>query len=725
MDTLHEALQCLKPTSWDEVPQDPDELRGYVREIFKNSRLIAESLPDPPISDSDEYPGLDAPADSSCRRIVPSSARVEETDPEITELQKEWGKPVKMGGPKDNPLDVTVWKLSANDGGGSWFGRRSVHEGLPFSRWRKKLSTEYDETLKVNRKKIEKGQTPDKSIRGIGAQEKIETIKVQDHDGSVLGDLIVYHVSAQFPKPTAPRDFVELVINSDSGLQAGGSKQPGRSWIMISKPCDHPNIQHQPGYTRGEYESVELIREIPKKNSSGSSSLHQGIKNSNGSPSSNLQRPEGLPEQDGDEDSEDEEMNPVEWIMVTRSDPGGSIPRWMVDKGTPRSVGTDAAKFINWAVQDDKPPKQEASTDTEAANNLAGAKANSAEIPNEYDSDQADDSDSDYESLDSDGEHSHHGLIASVTGLLSTGLERFAPHVLGYGAHHEVSGDLPSADEVSYIDADGVAHLNPKRVQQDQTTLDARSSTSNERDQASSSSSINSEQAATSIDEAAHNNMSSEELIKMTKNSKLTSHEKDLAKLAIRKREVEGKLVEVRGELDKLQISSQPPGVSGTPLKSISEVDSDTNEMRKRVGANMSPRPPSTRTPESQSQVQSEINNEDKSSTRTATPEPPAPLSKAASHFLNGESKLVKQLHKIEASQRKLVSKIQSKQRKEAERLEKSKSKIKSEVDSLKHEVHDLKKELKQLRSERQKWIDLVSSLQVENTRLAAKSEGA
>ncbi|KAJ5384648.1 hypothetical protein N7517_002559 [Penicillium concentricum] len=725
MAALHEALQCLKPTSWDEVPQDPDGLREYVREIFKNSRLVAESLPDPPISDNDEYPGLDATTDSSARRIVPSSARVGETDPEITELQKEWGKPLKMGGPKDNPLDVTVWKLSANDGGGSWFGRRSVHEGLPFSRWQKKLSSEYDETLKVNRKKIEKGQTPDKSIRGIGAQEKIETIDVKDHDDSVLGHIIVYHVSAQFPKPTAPRDFVELIINSDSGLQAGGSKQPGRSWIMISKPCDHPGIQHQPGYTRGEYESVELIREIPKKDGSGISSPNQGSKNNNNSQSSNLQRPDGLPEQFGAEDDEDEEMNPVEWIMVTRSDPGGSIPRWMVDKGTPRSVGADAAKFINWAVQDDKPSKQEASTGTEAANASAGATAKSGEIPNEHDSDQADDSDSDYESLDSDGEHSHHGLIASVTGLLSTGLERFAPHVLGYGPHHEVSGDLPPADEVSYIDAHGMAHLSPKSVQQDKTSLDTGSSTSHERDRASFSS-ANSEHATTAIDEVAHSNsISPEELIKMTKNSKLTSNEKELAKLAIRKREVEDKLEEVRAEIDKFQISTQPPSVSGTPLKGINEVDSDTSEMRKRAGTNMSSRPPSTRTPQSQSQPQGEVSNEDKlSSARTATPDPPAPLSKAASHFLSGESKLLKQLRKIEASQLKVATKIQSKQRKDAERSEKSKSKKKSEVDSLKHEVHELKKELKQLRSERQKWVDLVSSLQAENTRLAAKSEG-
>ncbi|KAJ5944227.1 hypothetical protein N7516_004395 [Penicillium verrucosum] len=729
MATLHDALQCLKPTLWDEVPRDPDELRDYVRETFKNSRLVVESLPDPPISDNDNYPGLDDTKDPSARRIVPSSARVGETDPEITDLQKEWGKPLKMGGPRDNPLDVTVWKLSADDGGGSWFGRRSVHEGIPFSRWRNKLSTEYDETLKVNRKKIENGHTPDKCIRGIGAEEKIEKIEIKDHDGSVLGELMVYHVSAQFPKPTAPRDFVALIINSDSGLQAGGTKQPGRSWIMISKPCEHPDIQHKQGYTRGQYESIELIREIPKKNGSGSSFPSQGSKKNSDTSSSNLQQPEGLPEQDGAGDDEDEEMNPVEWIMVTRSDPGGNIPRWMVDKGTPRSVGTDAAKFINWALQDDKPPEQEESTGTEAINTSAGAKARSGdgESANEYDSNQADDSDSDYASLNSDGEHSHHGLIASVTGLLSSGLERFAPQVLGYGPHTKVSGDIPAGDEVSYIDADGMAHLSPNSVQQNKTTSGAESSISREHDNASLSS-ANSTQEATAINKVAHNNMSQEELTEITKNGKLTSHEKELAKLAIRKREIEDKLEEIRAELNKFQISSQPPSVSGTPVKGISEVDSDTNGMRKRAATNRSSRPASTSTQQSQSQSQQqdEVSNEDQpSSARTETPDPPSRLPKAAAQFLHGESKLLKQLRKIEASQLKITSKIQAKQRKDDERSQKSKSKNKSEVDNLKQEVHDLKKEVKQLRSERKKWVDLVSSLQAENTRLAAKSEDA
>ncbi|CDM33813.1 hypothetical protein DTO013E5_1564 [Penicillium roqueforti] len=723
MATLHDALQCLKPTSWDEVPQDPDELRDYLRAIFKNSRLIAESLPDPPISDNHDYPGLDDTPNSSDRRIVPSPARVEETDSEITDLQKEWGKPLKMGGPKDNPLDVTVWKLSANDGGGSWFGRRSVHEGMPFSRWRKKLSSEYDETLKVNRRKIERGHTPDKSIRGIGAEGKMDTIEVKDHDGSVLGHLVVYHVSAQFPKPTSPRDFVELIINSDSGLQIGGTKQPGRSWMMISKPCEHPGIPHKQGYTRGQYESVELIREIPKKHSSGSSSSSQGSKKNSDSASSNSQRPVGLPGQDGAGDEEHEEMNPVEWIMVSRSDPGGNIPRWMVDKGTPRSVGTDAAKFVNWALQDDKPPKRGEITGMEAADTLSGVKAKPGESVNEYDSDQEDDSDSDYESLDSDSDQSHHGLIASVTGLLNTGLERFAPQVLGYGAPTRVSGDLPAENEVSYIDADGMRHLRPEIAQQNKSALDAESSRSQEQDDVSLSS-ANSEKAATAVEDVT-NNMSPEELIQMTKNGKLSSNEKELAKLAIRKRKVESKLEEVRAEIDKFQISSQPPSVSGTPVKGISEADGDTTGMRKRAATNRSSRPASTRTQQSQGQPQSEISNEDQPSPgRMATPDP-SHLPKAATHYVHGESKLLKQLRKIEANQLKVASKIQARQQKDEERSEKSKSKNKSEVDTLKQEVHNLKKEVKQLRSERQKWVDLVSSLQAENTKLAAKSEVA
>lgn len=51
---------------------------------------------------------------------------------------------------------------------------------------------------------------------------------------------------------------------------------------------------------------------------------------------------------------EDEsESNPIEWIMITRSDPGGSVPRFMIERGTPAGIVADASKFLNWACARD------------------------------------------------------------------------------------------------------------------------------------------------------------------------------------------------------------------------------------------------------------------------------------------------------------------------------------------------------------------------------------
>ncbi|KAJ5084577.1 hypothetical protein NUU61_009156 [Penicillium alfredii] len=735
MATLYDALQCLKPTSWDAVPQSSNELREYVRDIFKNSRLVAESLPDLPAYKNDTYPDgeFEAVAGSG-PRVVPSSARVAETDPEITALQKQWGKPIKMGGPKENPLGVHVYKLTANDGGGQWFGRRSVHEGLSFARWRQKMASEYDETLKVNQKKIADGLTPDKSIRGIGAEEKVETFEVKDDengDGSVLANVTVYHVSAQFPKPTAPRDFVALIITSEVGLQIGGTKQPGRSWMMVSRPCEHPDVPLKDGYTRGEYESVELIREIPKKRKEGSESSSSSRDEStktkskdkqkyNGADGANTQCPEELDEKNGALEDEDEEMNPVEWIMVTRSDPGGSIPRWMVDKGTPRSVGLDAAKFVNWAVQDDKPQRP-------AIHSRSASAKVSADALSTYnqESDDGDTSDSETDSTDLDEQQAHHGLIASVTGLLNTGLERYAPQaVLDYIPHHN---ELPDRT------------LDGSTVHQKILPSDAKSQSSgsvtkptgldslkaHEPDHVSLSS-ARSEVPTPAIDEIAHNNVPPAELIQMTKTGKLSHHEKDLAKLALRKREVESKLDTIRAELDKLQIPMQQQGSSSpAPSKGLADIDGDTGAVRKRATETRSSTPTSAGTQKSQRAGGAASSDGQSSSTKTqtqtSTSEPPVRTHKAASQLFGEESKQLKQLSKIEASQLKLASKIEARQRKEAERSEKTRSK--SEVENLRQEVGDLKKEVSRLRSERQKWVDLVASLQAENTKLAAEQE--
>lgn len=719
MAALHDALQILLPTSWDQVPQSPDALREYVRDIFKSGRLIAESLPDPPPYDREEYHELESPATNSRsrRRIAPSSARVGETDSEITSLQKHWGKPIKMGGAKDNPLGLHVWKLSSNDRKGSWFGRRSIHDGLPFSRWRKKLSSEYEETLKVNRRKIEKGETPDNCIRGIGAEEKVESIEVKDEDGSVLGQVTVYHVSAQFPKPTAPRDFVAMIITSDVGLQIGGTKQPGRSWMMISKPCDHPDVPHKDGYTRGEYESVELIREIHRTTSSSSSPSKSVVEK----PTGNNHNGDALVEDGLDAaDGEEEETNPVEWIMVTRSDPGGSIPRWMVDKGTPKSVGVDAAKFVNWAVEDDKPQRHGKHSATSPIGKSQSPETQPKESTDELISDEGSLSDSDTDSVETDTQ-SHHGLIASVTGLLNSGLERFAPQAFfDYVPHHRTtSGHLANDARAPEEGQDQDEHLAPQS--KSIISSDTKPRDSHQTDQVSLSS-AQSGFGTPALDDVPQNDLPPAELMQMAKAGKLTSHEKDLAKLALRKREIDARLETVRSELDKLHIPARSN--TSTPSRGIyNDVDSDTSGLPKRTAE----KPTSTPTSSSGTQ-QSQKNNgngdsssDTPSSKRTQKPELPGHIHKAASQLFHEESKLLKQLHKVEGSQLKVASKIEARQRKQVERSEKSKSK--SENETLRQEVKELKKEISQLRAEREKWVDLVSSLQAENKRLVGKEQ--
>lgn len=127
----------------------------------------------------------------------------------------------------------------------------------------------------------------------------------------------MYLLSAQFPGPTSPREFITLLITSDKCLSEAskvGDAIP-RHFMVVSIPVNHPDAPPRTGMVRGYYESIEMIREIP------------------------------LPDAGADE----AELNPVEWIMVTRSDPGGGIPRFMVERNVPSSIVQDAVKFLDWA----------------------------------------------------------------------------------------------------------------------------------------------------------------------------------------------------------------------------------------------------------------------------------------------------------------------------------------------------------------------------------------
>ena len=176
--------------------------------------------------------------------------------------------------------------------------------------------------------------------------------------------------------------------------------------MVISKPCIHPDTPQREGYIRGQYESVEFIREIPikqvPKKSASTTNLANHTRNrsstlgkeamlrnarkhspptsENGSttPSKavafdtnpshtesgrargktiSFDRSRGFEAKgegmDVPRDVDDCESNPIEWIMITRSDPGGSVPRFMVERGTPGGIVSDASKFLNWACAKD------------------------------------------------------------------------------------------------------------------------------------------------------------------------------------------------------------------------------------------------------------------------------------------------------------------------------------------------------------------------------------
>ena len=172
--------------------------------------------------------------------------------------------------------------------------------------------------------------------------------------------------------------------------------------MVISKPCIHPDTAPREGYIRGQYESVEFIREIPRKlptKSSSTTNLANHTRNRsstlgkeavlrNAAQHSSLSDNGSIPEHaaaadteflhsegrargktisfdksrgfeakgegmDVPRDEQDPESNPMEWIMITRSDPGGSVPRFMVERGTPGGIVSDASKFLNWACAKD------------------------------------------------------------------------------------------------------------------------------------------------------------------------------------------------------------------------------------------------------------------------------------------------------------------------------------------------------------------------------------
>ena len=171
---------------------------------------------------------------------------------------------------------------------------------------------------------------------------------------------VVFQLSAQFPGPTSPRDFITLLLTSDTSSSPPDQPRGPRQYMIVSKPCQHPDCPPRSGIIRATYESVEIIREIPA-NAPGSKMPLSSTDLPGPVPTSDDAKVDATASEQGEPPS-----TAVEWIMVTRSDPGGSVPRFMVDKGTPPGIVGDAGKFIKWVsaksvggfqtVTQEKPP---------------------------------------------------------------------------------------------------------------------------------------------------------------------------------------------------------------------------------------------------------------------------------------------------------------------------------------------------------------------------------
>lgn len=371
MAALHDALKSLSPTTWDEVPAEDSALATYTSNIFSDAELICNSIP-PPLSGTpfqDAKPQYSTPNEATgWKDMLPSSARAHPAHDEHESLQKNWGKAMKFS-QKENPLGIAVYKMAGHDRHGAWFARRSVHEGMGFNRFKEAMLREFPESLKVQ------GGPGEGNVRGIGGDQRLER---KDVDG--VGRLEVYQLSAQFPGPTTPREFIELLLTTDHGMSdksaaqlEDGRKHIPRSFMIVSKPVTHPEAPGRQGYIRGQYESVELIREIPitpakSKSTSDLLDSHNETARAGRDRASTLAFTESRgPDAKGEQRDlhrasskvpEDPELNPVEWMMLTRSDPGGGIPRFMVDRGTPSAMISDLHKWLDWAATLDTKPEE-------------------------------------------------------------------------------------------------------------------------------------------------------------------------------------------------------------------------------------------------------------------------------------------------------------------------------------------------------------------------------
>lgn len=501
--------------------------------------------------------------------------------------------------------------------------------------------------------------------------------------------------------------------------------------MVISRPCDHPDCPPRDGFIRGNYESVEFIREIPvrpTKSFSTTDLLNKGI-HREGSPS--LEKGDLLQKEDevakissetlpngeklspaaaediiqetrkrgktisfagsrgpsakgeamDDHSHADNkaEKNPVEWIMITRSDPGGSVPRFMVERGTPGSIVADASKFLDWACKkehaddegealakgDADPVRQTSPDELEAYQtngHLAGVDG------------QADEDRSPaaavvrHGSLDlatpADFQQPQHqpqpgGLFSTVASVAYSGIENYVPQAIidrlpGHQQSPSMSGSMSSVNDITDLPnrpksismADSMASVD--EVVRSSTNHSVRSPS------ICTESSVGSFASAEDHFDDGLSTRSATSQTKPSNSKDMSQHDKELAKLVERKRQLDEKLAKAREK----------------ETKDKEDLTSKEEERVRRM-----------------------------------------------------EEKHAKEVSKQEERYKKEILKLEAKKQKEAAKLEAQKKKDmdKDEKSRLTRERDEVKQELEVVSKERDILREQVGALQRENTSLVVR----
>jgi Protein of unknown function (DUF3074) len=167
---LYTALEALQPRNFNDVPLDNSELAELLSKTFSSAEVIVNSVPSP------LPPKNDITTNTTIQPVAVATSAATVTNPSISppllkpeheSLKENWSKPLKVSA-KDNPLNVSIYKLSPHDKHGAWFARRSIHQGIPFEKWKKAMRKEFAESIGV------KGGPGAGAVRGIGAERRLE-----------------------------------------------------------------------------------------------------------------------------------------------------------------------------------------------------------------------------------------------------------------------------------------------------------------------------------------------------------------------------------------------------------------------------------------------------------------------------------------------------------------------------------------------------------------------